>query len=82
MSTGRHQVNKIEGHQSKSNVSRCFCGVTFFRLLLHGSEAKVKLYLVLKNSDDKHDAKAQEYPSILQEEEAIVTEACITSIIV
>lgn len=56
--------------------------MTFFRLLLHRSEANVKLYLVLKNSDDKHDAKAQEYPSILQEEEAIVTEACFTSIIV
>lgn len=46
------------------------------------SEANVKLYLVLKNSNDKHDAKAQEYPSILQEEEAVVTETCFTCIIV
>lgn len=46
------------------------------------SEANVKLYLVLKNSNDKHDAEAQEYPSILQEKEAIVTEACFARVIV
>jgi len=70
------------GLQSTKNVSRGFCGVTFFTLLLRRSEANVQLYLVLKNSDDKHDAITQEHPSILQEEEAIVTEACFTSIIV
>ncbi len=46
------------------------------------SEANVKLYLMLKNSNDKHDAEAQEYPSILQEKEAIVTEACFARVIV
>ncbi len=46
------------------------------------SEANVKLYLMLKNSNDKHDAEAQEYPSILQEKEAIVTESCFARVIV
>lgn len=46
------------------------------------SEVDVELNFVLENRDEEHDAKPQQYPSVLQEKEPIVAEAGLTGVVV
>lgn len=45
------------------------------------SEFNPELNFVFKHGNDKHDTETKQDPSILQDKESIMTEACFTGIV-